>query len=168
MAIYRVPSTPSAEPAASPPQPDVARLRDLARRHKIYWVTAPTHLRNRQGEVVKVGFELYLMGTHDHPEHPPTAGCRECVKVYRHIRALARSILPTDRRDSYYWISHFDSALSYPQFGGRADVVVRIKILHRKGFDQPIDDCQKRCLREMERNLEKLGAQKGRWRGSRV
>lgn len=167
MPIFRVPSVPAANPATRPPHRDVSALRELVRRHKIYWLTSPESLKNKAGKVVKVGFQVHVWGTHYHPKKPPTAGCSECVKVYRDLRALARSVLPTDRRDSYYWISYFDRALSHPQ-PGRKDVEIRIKVLHRHGFDQPIDECQRRCLREIEQSLERLGAQKGRWKESRA
>lgn len=167
MPIFRVPSALAEAPTIGPSRLDVFGLRELVRRHKVYWLTSPEHLLDKEGRVVKVGFQVHVWGTHDHPGETPTAGCSECVKVYRDLRHLARSILPTDRRDSYSWISHFDSALSYPA-PGRKDVEIRIKVLHRNGFDQPIDDCQRRCLREIALNLEKLGAQKGRWQDSRV
>lgn len=38
-----------------------------------------------------------------------------------------------------------------------------IKILHRHGFDQPVDACEVRCLRDLEQRLVELGAQKDRW-----
>ncbi len=41
--------------------------------------------------------------------------------------------------------------------------MINIKILHCKGFDQPIDPCEIECLQEMELRLKELGARKRNW-----
>ena len=43
----------------------------------------------------------------------------------------------------------------------RGEVVFTMKILHRDGFFEPIDDCKQRCLAEMKQKLGDLGAHQG-------
>ena len=40
------------------------------------------------------------------------------------------------------------------------EVVLPIRILHKGKFDEPTDDCEVRCLNEMERKLSELGAER--------
>jgi hypothetical protein len=42
--------------------------------------------------------------------------------------------------------------------------VLSMKILHRHGFDQPVDECEERCLKEMRSKLAELGVRAGEWR----
>jgi hypothetical protein len=37
-------------------------------------------------------------------------------------------------------------------------------ILHRHGFDEPVDECEERCLKEMRSKLAELGVRAGEWR----
>ncbi len=47
--------------------------------------------------------------------------------------------------------------------GNRPDVTLSVKIVHRRGFDQPVDDCEMRCLKEMKAHLAELGACERQW-----
>ncbi len=58
----------------------------------------------------------------------------------------------------------FDQSLRYsPARRNRPDVILTVRILHREGFDRPVDDCQDRCLKEMEQRLRELGASRKTW-----
>ena len=46
----------------------------------------------------------------------------------------------------------------------RSEVSLNIKIIHRHGFDQPVDDCEQMCLKEMRRKLAELGVKEGDWK----
>jgi hypothetical protein len=73
--------------------------------------------------------------------------------------------MPKEERASYYDVQPFDNALRQtPKRRFRQEVVLSMRILHRHGFDQPVDDCEERCLKEMRQKLAELGVHEGAWR----
>jgi len=146
---------------------ELDKLRKLVMQHKVCWEVWPEFHINRDGKKVQIGFELDLIGTHYHPEHPPLPGCAECGKVYNDLKQIAGWIMPKEERDSRYQIAIFDASIHYsPRRKSRKDISLTIKILHREGFHQPVDHCEVECLKEMEKKLKELGTQKEQWRES--
>lgn len=136
-------------------------VRALVGRHQVRW---ESYFHYRVGEHPKpapVGFELLLLGTHDHPKHAPQPGCPECVEVYAVLRRVARFVVPPEGRPTHCQILGFEPALLYPSPGHRhVDVSLRVRLLHRVDTSSPVDDCERRCLAEIESNLEQLGARR--------
>jgi hypothetical protein len=70
--------------------------------------------------------------------------------------------MPKEERPSKYEVSIFDQAIRYSAaHGNRPDVQLTIRILHREHWDNPIDECETRCLKEMEDRLSEIGARHG-------
>lgn len=139
-------------------------IRELVRRHKVCWEIRPEYHIDRKGKKIQIGFELGLLGTHYQAKHTPEPGCEECGKVYDALKRIAQWIIPKENRDSRYEIGIYDSSIHYAvQRRLRRDIILAIRILHKEGFDRPTDDCEVKCLNEMEEKLKALGAQKGYW-----
>ncbi len=139
----------------------LGELRDLVGKHKVAYEVWPISHVKRPGEKVQIGFELELSGTHHGPKEPPKPACAECVKVYDDLKQIAQWIIPKEDRLSRYEMGIFDSSIhcsARRKF--RREVGLTIKILHKKKFDDPTDDCEVRCLNEMEQRLKKLGAER--------
>jgi len=140
---------------------EIGEIKKLVRQHKVRWEVWPVYHVNRKGEKIQIGFELELSGTHHDPKEPPKPGCAECVKVYDDLKQVAQWIIPKEDRLSRYEIDIFDSSIHYSaKRKFRRDVALTIKILHKGKFDDPTDDCEVRCLNEMEQKLKTLGAEK--------
>lgn len=78
--------------------------------------------------------------------------------------AIAEYILPPEARPSRCEIGPYEQALRYS--AERRDspgVILSVKLLHRRGFDQPGDQCKVRCLEEMKSRLNELGACERQW-----
>jgi hypothetical protein len=76
-------------------------------------------------------------------------------------------IMPDENHPSRFDIQIFDDALRYAKIREfRPDVTLILKIVHKDGFDQPVDECEVNCLKEMEEKLRKLGASIGKWKSS--
>lgn len=116
------------------------------------------HWEIYDGKRVLVGFDLELHGTHDHGHTSLTPGCEHCQSTYRDLRSLAERVLPTEERPTGYDIEPFDNAL-HSEARGPDEVVLVVRIHHRKSYFDPIDDCEERCLKEMEDRLRSFGAQ---------
>ena len=98
---------------------------------------------------VQVGFELDLCGT-----------CESAMGAARfdELRHIAESVAQADSPDVTTELSPYDSSIhqsSRRQF--RPEVVLSIRILHRKGFDRPVDDAEEDCLQRVESRLKRLG-----------
>lgn len=143
---------------------DDSELKTLVQRHQVCFESYPIWHVPPGGGMVKIGYELDLIGTHDHPQHPVTPGCDQCKLVRRALLAIASAILPANDRASRYWIEPFDTAIHFsPRRKMRDDIVVAIDIVHRGPFDDPVDACEVRCLREMQAKLKQLGVRPERW-----
>lgn len=137
-------------------------LAEFVRQYRVCWEVWPELLvlGNKQRQV---GFELELSGTHDFEGHHggPCPGCRQAFLA---LRAIAEYILPPEGRPSMYEVGPYEQALRYSAVrGNRPDVTLTVKVLHRHGFDQPVDQCEIRCLEEMKSRLKELGACERQW-----
>lgn len=139
----------------------IVRLQELIRRHQVCYEVWPENLVVN-GQLIKVGFVLELEGTHEHPGSEVQPGCQQCQEVFRALQRIAEWIMPTEARPTTYEIQPFDRALRYaPKRKRRPEVSLTIKVIHRQGFDQPVDECEELCLREMRLKLAELGVLEG-------
>ncbi len=138
----------------------VTELKRVVERHTVRYEVWP-HYEIADGKRVVVGFDLELYGTHDHGDTSMSPACRLCSETFADLRRVAESILPKEQRPSQYEIAPFDQSL-HASAGGRFEVMLPIRIEHRHGFFDPIDDCEERCLKEMQQQLAELGVPCGR------
>ena len=143
---------------------EIEGLRKIVELHDVVYEVRPhedaVKFRN-ESRLVKNGFDLTLCGTHDHGHSTMTPGCQRCVDTYRDLETIARWIMPTEERPSYYEIPAFDMALhSVRRPNRRLEVDLTVRIKHRQGWTEPIDECERRCLREMEEKLKVLGVRR--------
>jgi hypothetical protein len=138
-------------------------LTDLVRRYQVCWEVWPEYLVSN-GKEQQVGFELELTGTPQAGTNHIGPGCPACRQVYAGLLAIANWILPKEVRPSMYELGPYEQALRYSLVRAmRPDVTLTVKILHRQGFDQPVDKCEIRCLEEMKQRLAQLGACQRQW-----
>ena len=140
-------------------------LAEYVQRFRVCWEVWPEYLMSSSGRR-QVGFELELSGTPEFGSGQESPGTPECRKVYVALHAIADWIFPKEERPSMYEIEPYEHALHYSSArSNRPDVTLSVKILHRSGFDQPVDACEVRCLQEMEQRLIQLGARQRQWPG---
>jgi hypothetical protein len=140
-------------------------LRELVEKHTVRYEV--NLLQDLMGDrVVDAGFEIDLLASHDHGSTRFTPGCSLCVSTFQDLREIATWILPKERRDSEYIIDGFDNGLHMtPRHRMHPEVLLALRIEHRVNKRQPIDNCERRCLDEMEAALRKLGVPKSRGPG---
>ncbi len=139
----------------------IIQLRELVRRHQVCYEVWPENLVSN-GQIVKVGFALELEGTHEHPDSEVLPGCRHCQEVFNDLRRIAEWIMPAEGRPTTYEVQPFDRAIRYsPKRKRHPEISLIIKIIHRQGFNQPVDECEQMCLREMRQKLVELGVLEG-------
>ncbi len=142
----------------------VKELKELVQRFRVCWKVWP-EFTYVDGEKRQIGYELELAGTHEPWVKDPEPGCKHCQRVFMGLQEIAAWILPREERPSVYEIGPYHQSLTYWSLHrNRPDVMLKVKILHRQGWDRPIDECEDRCLKEMEQRLRELGAGYLSWR----
>ncbi len=135
------------------PPPDLA---DLARKHHVHFEVAPEVLY-RATDRLKVGFEVRLSAVHARGAHA-LPGCPKCRDLADDLRRIAEWVVPPEDRPTRYEIEPFHPALYESRVVPGADeVAIAIRLVHRDGYDQPIDACEERCLKEIRERLRTLG-----------
>jgi hypothetical protein len=143
-------------------------LAALVRRYRVCWEVWPEDIV-AEGKVRQVGFELELSGTPEGGTDQFAPGSQACRQVYNALHGVADWILPKEQRPSMYEVGPYAQALRYSAVrSDRPDVTLSVKILHRSGFDRPVDACEVRCLEEMKQRLTQLGACQRRWSSPRA
>ena len=142
---------------------ETSSLADLVRRYEVCWEVWPQYsLVN--GQERRVGFEIELCGTHEAGDHIGR-GCAACQRIYNALLSVAGWALAKEESSPLYAVGPYAQVLRYSlAHGNRPDIALKLKILQRRRADQPVDDCQGRCLDEMKEHLAELGADERHWR----
>ena len=146
-------------------------LRLWVTEHKVCWEIGPLveldqHL-GKDTARVQVGFELHLFARHSEGVKADP-GCRECMSLFERLRALAELTLPKEHRPTRYEIAPFDSSFHQrPESQWASEVQLTLRLIHERGYLEPVDDCEKRCADEIQQALRALGVQPKAWSDSR-
>lgn len=141
-------------------------LKEWIRAHKATWELGPWQ-EIVAGRPSAVGFELRLFGQHG-PHSGASPGCEHCVSLYEKLRAIALAAFPNEHRPTQYQIEPFDAAFHLrPDSEWAPEVQLVVHIVHREGYLRPVDECEKRCAEEIQKNLRGLGVQPKSWSETR-
>ena len=140
-------------------------LKQRVQEFEICWEVWPDYLMVR-GSKLQVGFELLLAGAHERATHV-TPGCPKCLDLFEHLKRIATWLLPNVEGQSFCEIEAYDHSIHRTmKRKQRPDVMLSLKILHRRGYDQPVDASEVECLNEMQNKLKRIGAQPDVWHDS--
>ena len=146
---------------------DLARITALVQKFRVCWEVYPLQILVKEG-IRKIGFDLELFGTPECGTEHISPGCQHCQRVETALQEIADWILLRESPSCGHMVSADGAALSYaPVRANRPDVVVRVFIGHRHEWDQPADECEERCLKEIQQALIELGACSGSWSEAR-
>jgi len=146
---------------------DLAGIKSLVQRYQVCWEVYPLQILVKEG-IRKIGFDLELLGTPECGTEHISPGCQHCQRVETALQEIADWIMRCESPSCTHLVSPDGAKLSYaPMRANRPDVVVRVFIAHRHEWDKPIDECEERCLKDIEQALTELGACKGGWSDAR-
>ena len=140
-------------------------LAGLVQRYQVCWEVWPEY--SPMGHVLRqVGFELELSGSDKSIQFNPT--CPECLQIRSALEAIANGILEEKDGNLTLEFNHHEQSISYSAArGNRPDVTLAIRILHRTGFTDPVDQCEISYLERVKTRLRQLGVCERQWtRGS--
>ncbi|HUX10362.1 MAG TPA: hypothetical protein VMW51_06935 [Terriglobia bacterium] len=137
--------------------PQSSNIGELINRFQVCWDVWPEYTFINH-EKRQIGFELDLAGTHEDGSEHAAPGCEKCREIYRALVQIAEDVLPTGNKDTTHQFEPYDQGIHYsPRRGNRPEVILRIRIIHRKAFDSPVDEPQFRYLKELQQHLEERG-----------
>ena len=146
------------------------RLREIVRRHEVCYEVWPEWAA-AGGSKIRIGYRLELCGVNEHDLASggghPTPGCARCRRTYDDLRRIAEWVMPKEgERASRYEVEGFDRAwhVAPRHRRSRNEIVLAVKVLHRRGVNEPADECELRCIREMRAGLAELGVAEGAYR----
>jgi hypothetical protein len=144
---------------------EIAQLRQVVKKHKVYWMVQELVNTNEKGDKVKNGFVLALVGTNYEvsDEDKPS-------EIFGNLERIAEWLMPKENPEVRFQIKRHDSAFFYvpgdDRDPTRRNFVVSLRVLHRAGFHRPIDKYQIQAIKEVEKKLKTLGSPKQGWKGS--
>lgn len=141
-------------PSAAQPSPNTS---ELIRRFQVCWDVWPEYLFIKH-EKRQIGFELDLSGTPEGDVEHPAPGCEKCREVYQALVQIAEDVFERGNGDFTHQFEPYDQGIHYsPRRGNRPEIILRIRIVHRKAFEQLVDAAQLSYLKELQQGLEQLG-----------
>ena len=144
---------------------EIAELKQIVKKHKVYWIEQELINTNEKGDKVKNGFVLYLVGTRGEVSDEIKTS-----KIFKNLDRIAQWIMPKDSPEVRLEIRKIDNVFFYlpgdDRDEDRKNHVVSLRVLHREGFHRPIDKFQIEATKEMEKKLTNIGSPKDRWKQS--
>jgi hypothetical protein len=133
------------------------QIQDMVERFSVCYAVCADSTVVRDHSIRQVGFCLDLYGR-DGNGPPLSPGDERSKEIYRTLREIALQIVPEGGNDCRFELDKFYPSLQYgnnPRSPAR--VQLTIHILHKNGFDRPIDAAVTQALRELEDRLRYLG-----------
>ena len=149
-------------------QPPV--LTDVVKRYQVCWEVWPEYVIIA-GQERQVGFDLELSGTHESATQHSGPGCLACRQIYSGLHAVAEWVLPKQAQPIYRK-GPCKTALRYSAvrvsgcndvLAVKVDFILKVPIVQLTGFEQTIDQCEMRALRETKQHLAELGTSVREW-----
>ena len=140
---------------------EIAELKQIVKKHKVYWIEEEIIDIDERGNRVKNGFVIHLLGTHD--EGKPS-------EIFKNLDRIAQWIIPKENPEVRFESREYDSVFLYlpgdDRDEDRKNHAMSVQVLHHKGFHRPIDKFQIEATKEMEKKLTNIGSPKDRWKQS--
>jgi hypothetical protein len=142
---------------------ELNHLKELINLYQVCWKVWPEFAiigRDKR----QIGYEVELAGTPEPGVTHLEAGSEPCQRVFKALRQIAEYVIPSEEHPLIYEIGPFDQSIHYWRLHlNRPDVLLSVKILASDGYEHTMDDCEDRCLKEMEERLQDLGVARLQW-----
>lgn len=131
-------------------------LRALVRQRHVHFEVRP-ELVVRGDVRLKVGFEARVWSVHDRGAHA-LPGCSRCDMLHAELERIVQWAMPEGGRPTRLEVERTRRSLyDSREVPGSDEVAVVVRLVHRDGYEAPIDACEERCLRELRERLRWLG-----------
>jgi len=144
---------------------ETGRMMEIVRSHKVFWTVIPIELPGGENVPVRIVMSLMLVGTDEEGSSAVDETSQHFVSDK--LEELAGWLLPKDYPNVEFEIRRHDTETFYLPADiatKRKNYIVGIRILHKEGFNLPIDEYQTQILKELESRLKELGCPKDHWK----
>jgi hypothetical protein len=135
-------------------------LRTLVERYRVLWSILPKQLP----EIMcghRIGFEIELWGTHNHPSDAWGGECSDCSKAVEALNEIATHIAPAHCPFRTRGGNPVDTrAKSSPRSGFGRRMRLGVEVVCRNGYQAIDSPCDSACLGAMRERLIELGARR--------
>jgi hypothetical protein len=138
----------------------IASLRSLVDRYGIRW-RASTERAVVGDTLQPIGYRIELSAVHGPTAQPPCPGCPACKPVLDALGAVARFVLPTQPRGSFYEVLTSQAHEFSKDRAGEPEMSAVLTILHQGDPNRPPDACERLCRDEIIAKLKALGVREG-------
>lgn len=129
----------------------------VVRNHRVGFRLLPLDIRV-VGREVEVGFALELLGTHEPRGRTCTPACRDCRRVLLGLLEVADWVLPLGRNSTDGANKGYEKLTRYVSAGGgQPEVLLLIRIVHRRRFEDANDGWGLQFLEEARHFLLDAG-----------
>lgn len=144
---------------------ETQEMKAIVIEHKVFWTTLSIELPDKEGQRVKVGMSVALVGT-DAEEHIPGDKSGKSA-AFEKLNRLAKWLTSEAKPEVRFDIRRHDNVVFYlPEDlkTKRENYAVVIRILHSEQFDLPMDKNQLETLQNIERKLKEIDSPKEHWK----
>lgn len=140
------------------------KLQQVVREYHVFYEVLPYHVlieeghgsRNATRRIIQGGFDVDVHGisNKNEVELPPPG---EYALAYGQLKKIADTVQHDASDCSIEVIPFPETVFSEARENLRSEAVIRIRISHRRGIDQPVGLAERRALEEVEKQLQGLG-----------
>lgn len=145
--------------------PTEGALRAMVEHRKVCFDHDPFYVKNADGQIIQIGFQLNLYAAFADPRHLPTGDDQEHRDILRDLFNLCRVFFQS--LDVLKPCEHPEPPIPRvvysPERRMRAEVCLQIPIIDREQFGAKPGRSLKELLETVECLLKFLGARPGRW-----
>lgn len=135
---------------------DKVDIHDVLERHQVHYEVHPYYVATPIGQRVQAGFDVDLYGTLE-TWHLPLFGSEEGHGVVHYFESVAQETqLEVGHQCTVEIIADSDSLTLDPQHHFRPQAMLRIRISHDRGLDQPKGPAEEQALQAIRERLYEL------------
>jgi hypothetical protein len=141
---------------------DADQLKSWIHDYRVCWEMHP-HVELRGERRLHVGYDLTLFARH------PTAlgndpGLEASGRCHDVLREIAAAVIPKEPRPMLYEVAPFDTAVHLRlETNWEPEAELDVAILQRDGAFSELDQAERRCATEIQKELGRLGVRHGTW-----
>jgi hypothetical protein len=138
-------------------------VREVIQRHHTFYEVAPYYVvvdertpeNARTTRMVKAGFDIDIFGQKASTEPQPSP---DYELVYSWLRTVRAKVSPCTTDTCYIEVIPFESTVYFdPRHGFQEEALLRVRITHGRGLEQPAGPSEESALRQLEKELDSLG-----------
>ena len=131
-------------------------IHDVLERHQVRYEVHPYYVAPASGKRVQAGFDVDLYGTLE-SWHLPLYQSEEGQRVVEYLESLTQEVQSKVGNDcTLEVIRDSDSLTLDPQHHFRPQAMLRIRISHDRGLDQPEGPAEEQALKAILESLREL------------